>query len=553
MLMFVISLKEGFLFIFYIFAAENKTHPKKTHISNLYLCMKTNFYTTFLKTIFTSVFMTVFLFGNTFAQLKTGSSKQPIALSPETPGNNLKNPQPMINGCDTVNYVKGFGTPKVWTAYTWTAGAPNSGLVYGTNSLGDKAKGDYIDLSTFTTATHITGTFVWFAKAYSTNTAKTVSVNVYDNSGAAGSPGTLLGSQTLTMATIMANAPKGYLTRVVFTSPIAIPVSKKVFVTCDYSNLTWTNAPGTDSLSIVASDTLQENPGLVWEKTSVNAWHKLDDLTTWKLRKAALFIFPFVTNNIAAPTATVTVTPANGIVCTNATISFNATGSTNTYGSGWWASPNSGYSSANINGQTLSLTYTLASTYTVGYNSYGCGTVATASTAITVNPSPTVTASSNSPVCQGASLQFTSTTNATSFAWIGPNAYTSSQQNPVISPASTANSGTYAVTVTSANSCTNTQLVNVIVNPCTGIEPINMDEEIYINENENQQYFLVMDNHGEGIKISIFNINGELMSSLSSSGATKIELNTSKLCSGMYFVQVHSAERIFTKKIIITR
>ncbi len=507
-----------------------------------------------MKTNFTAAAFSMILFiGNIFAQQNFISSKQLILSAPETEGNALKKPQPMANGCDTVNYKKGIGASKVWTAYTWTAGNPASGLVYGTNSLNDKAKGDYIDLSSFSTATHITGTVVWFTRAYSSNPAKTVSVEVYDNSGTSGSPGTLLGSKTLTMAEIMANTSKSFLTKVEFPSPIAIPASKKVYVVCNYSNLSWTNAPGTDSLCIVGSDTLQEIPGLVWEKTSANTWHSLDDLTTWKLRKSALFIFPYVTNNIVAPTATITVTPANSTVCANSSISFDATGSTNTYGNGWWASPNSGYSSANVNGQTLSLTYTLVSTYTVGYNSYGCGTVATASTVVTVNATPTVTASSNSPVCQGAAIQFTSSGNGTSYGWIGPNSFTSAVQNPTIASASAANTGTYQVQTTSANSCTNTALVNVTVNPCTGIDPIEDEEGFTIVENENQQYFLLIGPKEQNVKISIFNINGEEMSSIHSAGVARKELNTSSLPMGMYFVQVVSPARTMTKKIIITR
>ena len=99
-------------------------------------------------------------------------------------------------------------------------------------------------------------------------------------------------------------------------------------------------------------------------------------------------------------------------------------------------------------------------TYTI---SGSCGDTDTES--ITVNPSPTVSAGSNSPVCAGASLNLTATnvTNG-SYSWSGPGTYSSGSQNPVINPAAASASGTYTVTVTDANNCTGTSTVSVTVN-----------------------------------------------------------------------------------------
>ena len=489
---------------------------------------------------------------NTFAQ-QNGVAEKVTLASPAAMAAHasLKNPKAMANGCDTVNYAKGFGTPKVWKSYIWTAGTPQSGMVFGTNSLGDKEKGNLLDLSGFGTATHITGTVVWFKKVHSTNPNKTVAIKVYDNSGAGGTPGAVLGSQTLTMAEIMADDAGSFLTTVTFPTPIVIPGNKKVFVTCDYSNLSWTGAAGTDSLGIIASDSLEEVPGLIWEKTSANTWHALDDLTTWRMRRQGLYIMPFVTNNITAPTATLAVTPANATVCADAPISFDATGSTNTYGDGWWATP--GYSSAGINGMTLVMTYSMANTYTVGYDSYGCGTVATASVVVQVNPSPTLTVPGSMAVCQGFPINLSCTTNGISYAWVGPNSFTSAQQNPTIASASVANSGNYQITVTNSIACTNSKSILVQVNPCTGIDPVVNEEGITIVQNASQQFFLLTEAKNTTVGISIFNLSGALLSSTRSSGAESVELNTSGLRSGMYFVQVTSANKTLTKKIVIVR
>jgi gliding motility-associated-like protein len=54
---------------------------------------------------------------------------------------------------------------------------------------------------------------------------------------------------------------------------------------------------------------------------------------------------------------------------------------------------------------------------------------------------------------------------ASSYTWSGPNAFTSNAQNPTIATASLVNAGNYTVTVTNASGCTNSAVVNVVINP----------------------------------------------------------------------------------------
>ena len=83
---------------------------------------------------------------------------------------------------------------------------------------------------------------------------------------------------------------------------------------------------------------------------------------------------------------------------------------------------------------------------------------------IAVFPQVIATASSNSPICLGATLNLTSSGGA-SYSWIGPNSFTSISQNPSIVSATPAASGTYSVIVTDANGCSAVATVNVVVNP----------------------------------------------------------------------------------------
>ncbi len=77
----------------------------------------------------------------------------------------------------------------------------------------------------------------------------------------------------------------------------------------------------------------------------------------------------------------------------------------------------------------------------------------------------TVAASNSGDVCTGGtfSLSATTVTNATSYAWSGPNAFSSSQQNTVVTNAPVSASGVYTILVTAPNgTCAATTTVNVV-------------------------------------------------------------------------------------------
>jgi hypothetical protein len=96
----------------------------------------------------------------------------------------------------------------------------------------------------------------------------------------------------------------------------------------------------------------------------------------------------------------------------------------------------------------------------------GPTTVSSAPFVLTVSPVPTATASSNSPVCDGATLNLTGATDiGTSFNWTGPASYTSTDQNATRASMIAAWAGTYSLTAT-ANGCTSApSTVSVVVSP----------------------------------------------------------------------------------------
>jgi len=102
-----------------------------------------------------------------------------------------------------------------------------------------------------------------------------------------------------------------------------------------------------------------------------------------------------------------------------------------------------------------------------------CGVKGFASINVTVNPTPTLTPTSNTP-CVGSPLNFNVIVNpaSVSYTWTGPNAFTSNVQNPVISPSTTNAIGQYTIQVTTApQGCTNIAVMNVTVVPQPTVIP----------------------------------------------------------------------------------
>ncbi|NTW31206.1 MAG: DUF3494 domain-containing protein [Bacteroidetes bacterium] len=88
-------------------------------------------------------------------------------------------------------------------------------------------------------------------------------------------------------------------------------------------------------------------------------------------------------------------------------------------------------------------------------------------TQLTVNQIPVAAANSNSPVCEGSSINLTTPTLlGGTYLWIGSNEYSSTEQNPVILSASTADAGTYSLVV-SANGCSSApSTITILVKNC---------------------------------------------------------------------------------------
>lgn len=167
---------------------------------------------------------------------------------------------------------------------------------------------------------------------------------------------------------------------------------------------------------------------------------------------------------------------ANEPVCLNGTLLLTLnTGTTFS-----WTGPN-GFSATTPDAVISPVTDLAAGTYTVVVSDAN-GCTNDTSIDISINPLPTISAVTNSPVCENQTLILTAS-GGISYSWLGPNGFTSTLQNENISPVPAAATGQYTVLGTDAIGCSNSTVVDVVINP----KPVatTMGDEVCVNESIN--------------------------------------------------------------------
>jgi len=170
-----------------------------------------------------------------------------------------------------------------------------------------------------------------------------------------------------------------------------------------------------------------------------------------------------------ASAVTVALTSQTNVLCfgnSTGAINITATGGTGAYTYDW----------ADVAGTSNSedRTNLLAGTYSVIVtDANGCLT-ALLSVTITQPAALVITATSNSVVCMGNTLNLFG--NVTSggigtptYSWVGPLGFNSTLQNPSITNVPMGAAGIYTLTVTNGNGCTTSQTTTVIVNPVPNV------------------------------------------------------------------------------------
>ena len=187
---------------------------------------------------------------------------------------------------------------------------------------------------------------------------------------------------------------------------------------------------------------------------------KIDDVGFWN----QVLTPQEITNLYQLSSSSTSITPLSSTTfCPGGSVTLQAnTGSNYTYE--WY---NNGVLISGAN--QSSYVANVSGTYTVSVSG-SCAT-STASSTVTVlaagdpscsAPSCSATASNSGPQCEGSTIQLNASGGGT-YAWSGPNSFSSSAQNPTISNAPLAASGIYTVTI-DVGGCTATASTTLVVN-----------------------------------------------------------------------------------------
>ena len=174
------------------------------------------------------------------------------------------------------------------------------------------------------------------------------------------------------------------------------------------------------------------------------------------------------TTNVMVKALNMTVS-SNAPLCEGSTLSLSSSGGT-TYA---WRGPN-GFTSNIPNPQVANITPAGSGTYTVVMTDNGCKDSTT--TNVLVKLLPVIEMETSSVICEEATLKLNSN-GGSSYLWAGPNSFSSTLQNPEIPNISSANAGTYTVTV-SLNLCSSTASTSISVKPLPPIPTISGISEI---------------------------------------------------------------------------
>ncbi|MFN8353212.1 MAG: DUF11 domain-containing protein [Spirosomataceae bacterium] len=138
-----------------------------------------------------------------------------------------------------------------------------------------------------------------------------------------------------------------------------------------------------------------------------------------------------------------------------------------------WKGPN-GFSSTEQTPCRTNVTTAEAGIYSVTVNNLSqCSASVTSSVAI-INT--TATASSNNP-CVGNNLNLSAGPSGGSYSWSGPEGFSSTQQNPVISNSTLTKNGIYTLTA-NFGTCTATATVSVVISNCQQEIDLSLDKSI---------------------------------------------------------------------------
>lgn len=159
----------------------------------------------------------------------------------------------------------------------------------------------------------------------------------------------------------------------------------------------------------------------------------------------------------------------------------------------------------------------------------------------------TATASNTGPYMEGSSIQLSANGTGT-YAWTGPQGFTSTAQNPVIPNATVAHSGTYRVTVTGADNCKAEASTEVRVDAPLATEP-RAANWLQAFPNPARGHIQVKVPYDGQSRALLYSADGRLMKQTDFTRSTS--LNTQNLSPGIYPLRVVNGNREAIIKVMV--
>ncbi|WEK18363.1 MAG: gliding motility-associated C-terminal domain-containing protein [Candidatus Pedobacter colombiensis] len=257
------------------------------------------------------------------------------------------------------------------------------------------------------------------------------------------------------------------------TSTICNNTAQNYLITSNVSGMTYTwsraTVVGINNAAVIAQNGNAITESLV-NTTDLPILVSYDITPTINGCNGPIFRYTVTVN----PTSRVINTPLSQTICSTSSSSAvllqsNVTGTTFT----WTATASTGITgflasgTGDIPAQTLynSLPSNGTITYTIKPSFAGCNGVAVNYVMTVLNQVPvTPLVTNNSPICVGNSLILSAqNVNGATYAWTGPDGFTSNLQNPIINNVTLNNEGVYSVKIT-VGQCSAPATTTVIVN-----------------------------------------------------------------------------------------
>lgn len=311
-----------------------------------------------------------------------------------------------------------------------------------------------------------------FTSGSSFNSGNVFTLQLSDASGNFISPTNLASVSRTTAGNINAQIPStitpgiGYRVRIVSSSPIdSSEVSSKNITIGKYPNkpIASSNSPicSGDTLKLNASTTTTGNVSYLWmgPNSLVSTFQNTNIPNTTVSNSGSYIVTAAIYGCGTKDTIVATVNPSPIDITTTATTpvcvadTLRLYSSNSTTGAAYsWVGPNS-FTSSVQNPYIANSTMAAAGDYIATVSlSNGCSRKDTVT--VQVRPLPANFNATVINVCEGNTFFLAGNTSSAgvSFSWTGPNGFTSTLQNPNISPATTAATGNYYVTGT-LNGC----------------------------------------------------------------------------------------------------